>query len=178
MLFAASDTIIMWVITAVLGFLNTVFAGWMLYLNAKLAAEKERNRYLDSSRLSWKELAKEGRQTTQGMANAVLEKEGLPPVVQVAPVVSESHSPSTEKQRDEAELATEKAAIVAIRLAVGQQPRPEPERAGDQKPATAGDVRTAVKDALTEKVDAVKKDVKVIRSDVAEVKEEILGDKP
>jgi hypothetical protein len=83
----------------------------------------------DSVNKSYKEMATEAVKSATDMANFMRHKDGQPPIIPVAPVISESHSPSTEKQREAAEIATLRARLAATKLAVGQEAREEPPRA-------------------------------------------------
>jgi len=103
---------------------------------AMLLAQKEVERLdLEGMKKSYQEIAVEAQQTAINTANYYREKyESKPPLIIVAPVVSESHSPSTARQRETAFIATMRATMANIRLATGQESRPEPERAVESPP--------------------------------------------
>lgn len=99
---------------------------------ASISAQNDREqKELEGLKKSYQEIAAEALRSATETANYYRAKEGLPPVVLLAPVVSESHSPSTRQQREEALVATMRANMAAVKLAVGQAPRPEPEQAPD-----------------------------------------------
>ncbi len=118
------------IVGEVLKFLNVVFLGIMGYLYTRLEKEKTENADLRSKSASNEKIRDEAVEAATEMAGYVLKKEGKPPMIPViAPVVTQSNSPSTEKQRHEARIATAVAKLAAAKLAVGIEPRPEPERA-------------------------------------------------
>lgn len=88
----------------------------------------------DSVRKSYEEIAAEAIKSARDNANYYREKEGKPPLIMAAPVIPESHSPSTAKQREAAHIQTMRAAVAVIKLAAGQPPRSEPERANEKLP--------------------------------------------
>lgn len=102
---------------------------------ARAAADREAERLeqnrliadLESRKKSHEEIASEALKSAREMANYLLRKEGKPPLVPVAPVISESQSPSTAKQREDARIATQRAEMAQIKLEVGQEARVEPE---------------------------------------------------
>ena len=110
---------------------------------ALLIAEKDRMRFeietrnrqneieMESIKKSYEEMAAEALKSARDTANYYRAKEGKPPIIPVAAVISESHSPSTAKQREAAAIQTMRAEMAQIKLAVGQSPRLEPERADE-----------------------------------------------
>lgn len=93
---------------------------------AELMAEKAEE---TSRKKSYQEIATEAIKSATDTANYYRQKEGKSPIIPLAPVVSESHSPSTEKQRETAIISTLRAEMAKVKLMTGQEPRPEPERA-------------------------------------------------
>jgi hypothetical protein len=91
---------------------------------SQLAAEKAEE---ESRKKSYAEIAKEAVKSLTETDAFYRQREGKPPAIPVAPVVSESHSPSTAAQRETAEIATMRAAVARIKLDAGQEPRIEPE---------------------------------------------------
>lgn len=83
----------------------------------------------ESRKRSYSEMTSEAIASATQTTNYYRAKEGKPPLIVVAPVVSEGHSPSTKEQREAAEIATMRAQIARIKLVTGQEPRPEPEHA-------------------------------------------------
>lgn len=105
-------------------------------LASVIAANDAENKLQDKALLesesrskSWEEMANESSAALTKMANFVLQKDGKMPLVVLAPVISESHSPSTEAQRATARIQTMRALIADVKLRIGDEPRPEPERA-------------------------------------------------
>jgi len=122
------------VLAGILGLLNTVFAGVLAYMYAKLNAQRLETAELRSREKSQQEMADEAIKAAREMASHLLKKEDKMPLLPlIAAVVSESHSPSTSKQRAEADIATKRAELAAIKLAVGLSPRVEPERSIEPK---------------------------------------------
>lgn len=99
---------------------------------ALLLAEKDRAyKEVEDLKKSYKEIAIEALQSAQETTAYYRAKEGKPPILPVAPIISESHSPSTQKQRETAEVATMRAKIAQIKMEEGQEPRKEPEHADE-----------------------------------------------
>lgn len=73
-----------------------------------------------------REIAADAVKSATDMLNFFRSKEGLPPVLPLAAVLPESHSPSTPKQREAAELETIKATLAAVKLAAGLPPKEAP----------------------------------------------------
>lgn len=108
----------------------TVLGGAVVFLFKLLLGSKDKAiADLESRMKSLQEIADESARAAREMGNYLRAKEGKPPIIPVAPVISESHSPSTKRQRDEAHIATLRANLAATKLAVGLPPRVEPERA-------------------------------------------------
>lgn len=126
----------LWIL-GVLGGAGTIIAFlFKLYIAARdrehalLLAQKDTALVeLDGARKSYQEMASEAIKSALDTASYYRAKEGKPPIVLPAPVISESHSPSTEKQREVAFIQTLRATIVAIKEATGQTTRAEPEHA-------------------------------------------------
>lgn len=131
-----------------------------------LLAEKERqNKELETAKNSLKEIAAEAVRSYLATANHYRQKEGHPPIVPLAPVVSERQSPPTKEQIEVAEIATLRARMAQINLATGIAPRRElpghrdPSSVEDATLATKGDVVrleaniAAVPDKVVEKLE-------------------------
>lgn len=125
---------------------------------------------LISVKKSHQEMATDAIRSATEMANFVRSKEGKPPIIPIAPVISESHSPSTEKQRETALIATMRAQMALIRVKMGQEPRQEPEQAVEPMPPTsvvvsapapyvAGAATTEEVMALTRKAASLEKEI-------------------
>lgn len=98
--------------------------------NAREIQRMEKNiADLESSKKSFEKVAGEAVEAATQINNYLRAQEGKPPLLPIAPVVTESNSPSTAAQRDSAILETLKAKVEAIRLGNNQPPRPEPEQA-------------------------------------------------
>ncbi len=96
---------------------------YALLLSQRDAALKDS----ESMKKSYQEIAAEALKSATETTNYYRAKEGKPPLIPVAPVISESQSPSTEKQRETALIQTMRAEMAKIKLETGQQPRAEPE---------------------------------------------------
>lgn len=96
-------------------------------LQTVIAQTEDEKKELEGLKKSYQEIATEALKSATEAANYYREKEGKPPVALLAPVVSEAHSPSTARQRENALIATMRANMAAVKLATGQLPRPEPE---------------------------------------------------
>lgn len=92
---------------------------------------------LEGLRKNYQEMASEAINTAKATVDYYRAKEGKPPLTIPAPVISESHSPSTQKQREVAFVQTLRAAMVEIKAATGQPPRIEPEPAVETGQLTA-----------------------------------------
>lgn len=92
----------------------------------QLAAEKKEE---ESRKRSYEEIAREAIKSATETANYYRLRDGKPPIIPEAPVVSESHSPSTAIQRETASIATLRATMAKIKLVTGQEPREEPPQA-------------------------------------------------
>lgn len=114
---------------AVLSFLSVVMAPVIAILWAKARILNNQLEDEKAVKQSYKDITKEAVASSKEMANYVLKKDDKPPLLFVAPVVPESHSPSTVKQREAAEIATWRADMASLKLAVGQDPRAEPPHA-------------------------------------------------
>lgn len=143
-------------------------------MNTVAKAEKdEKDRViaeLTSVKKSYQEIADEAMRSLQETTNFYRKKNGEPPVAFLAPVVSESHSPSTERQREAALVQTMRAKMAAMKLASGLPPREEPERSvapGQNPMEPQPRLKETMENAVIETVKAVVKDALV---DVKEVK--------
>lgn len=95
-----------------------------------LAKEKLREKEqaeLDGFRKSYQEIAIEATKAARVIADREMVRLGKPPVAVVAQVVSESHSPSTSKQREDALVQSMRAQLAAVKISTEQPPREEPE---------------------------------------------------
>lgn len=154
-------------VTGFIGYLLAGFvalAGTVAYLYRALMAKadaietslKAENADLKAKVKSLETIADEGRETALQIANWYRTKyEGKAPIIPLVPVVPEANSPSTERQRVEARIATLRAGLAEIRLATGLEPRPTPEKAVEHgvvpqppKPASKVQVAMSVADVL------------------------------
>lgn len=94
----------------------------------RMLADKDKAiKELDSLRKSYQEMATEGIKASLEMHNYNQAKAGLPPLVPLAPVIPESHSPPNPQQIESALISTMRATMAQIKLESGQEPRKEPE---------------------------------------------------
>lgn len=91
-----------------------------------LADAKKYYTELESVKKSYAEIAAESQKASKDMLDWWLKSQGKPPVLFVAPVVSESHSDSTLAQRETAAIQTMRATMAALKLAAGLEARAEP----------------------------------------------------
>lgn len=95
-------------------------------------AEKERARLeLESIKKSYQEIAAEALKSALDRENYYRQRDGKLPLIPAAAVVPESHSPSTELQRETALVQTMRASLAYIKLSSGQEARPTPEEADE-----------------------------------------------
>lgn len=94
--------------------------------NKQIDALTARNTQLENTKQSYEDMAIEGVKSARATANYYLQKEGKPPIIPLVPVISESHSPSTEEQREAARIATLRAEMAQVKVVMGQPPREEP----------------------------------------------------
>lgn len=133
-----------------------------------LLAEKERqNKELEAAKNSMKEIAAEAVKSYLATANHYREKAGQPPIVPLVPVVSESHSPPTKEQREAAEIATMRAKMAQINLAMGIKPRQEDVSVGQDMPGW--DAPDSIEGVSL----ATKADVVQLGQDIAEVPDKV-----
>lgn len=133
-----------------------------------LLAEKERqNKELESAKNSMKEIASEAVRSYLATANHYRQKEGMPPIVPLVAVVSESHSPPTKEQREAAEIATMRARMAQINMAVGIAPRRE-------EPAPTGAPTTDAPTSVDEAALATKGDVGRLEANIAAVPDRVV----
>jgi len=103
--------------------------------SALVMAEKDRVILeLESVKKSYQEVAAEALRSALDTTNWYRQRDGKPPLIPAAPVISESHSPSTEKQRETAALQTMRATMAAVKLVTGQEARQEPPHAQEPAP--------------------------------------------
>ncbi len=123
-------TAIIGVVTCLAGVVALLFRLVMTGKDAAISDLRLEITDLKSKQKSYQEVADEALKSARETANYYRAKyEKLPPIMPLAPVISESHSPSTAKQREEAAIATMRAGMAQIKLATGQEPREEPEHA-------------------------------------------------
>lgn len=124
---------------------------------ALLLKEKDHdNAELAEVKKSYAEIAKEAVRGYAETANFYRQREGLPPLMLPPAVISESHSPPTEKQKETAFIQTLRAGMARIKEEMGQTPRKE-HNGGAHDEEIVPNSPTAVGD----------------RAAVAEIKEEI-----
>ena len=112
------------IFAAVVSMAGAIAVLFKLFISAKDRANSE----LESALKSWKDVAEESMKSHRQTIDHYRAKEGKPPLPPpLAPVIPESHSPSTRQQRENAAIATARANVAAIKLAVGQPPRVDPE---------------------------------------------------
>ncbi len=115
--------------TMVLAAFATLVSAFVVVGKMLLASKDKAIADAESRIKSYEEISREGVDTAKRMADYMRAKEGKEPIVVVAPVVPESHSPSTKKQREEADIATKRAALAAIRLVADLPARATPPEA-------------------------------------------------
>lgn len=89
-------------------------------------ALKDKDRLLaevEAMKKSYQEIAAEAIRSAAETTNYYRRKEGLPPIVPVAPVIPESHSVPDAAQREAAEIQSMRARMAQIKLESGQEPR-------------------------------------------------------
>lgn len=119
---------------AIIGILLSALVGavtmlFKLLIAAKDQAYSSKLAELESVKKSYQEIAAEAVKSAVDTTNFYRAKEGKPPVLLVAPVISESHSPSTLIQREVAAIQTLRATVAQVKLEENQPPRKEPDRA-------------------------------------------------
>jgi hypothetical protein len=156
MLLAEGELGIVWILGLLAGAGAVIAALFKMLVTAHkekyelLLAEKDRqNKELEASRKSLKEIASEAVKSYLNTANHYRQKEGQPPIVPLAPVVPEAHSPPTKEQREAAEIATMRARMAQINLATGIEPRQEQPAAGELAPDTIEDATLATRGDIT-----------------------------
>lgn len=114
--------ILITVVTALAGTIGLMFK-LLMSSHAKALADQ------DSIKRSYQEMAVEAIKSAKETADFYRQKyESKAPIILAAPVISESHSASTKFQREAAQIATMRASLAAIKLAMSQSPRKEPEQ--------------------------------------------------
>lgn len=121
---------------------------------ALLSAQKDKYASdLESVKKSYQEIAAEALKSALDTANYYRQREGKAPIIPTAPVISESHSPSTPEQREAALVATMRAVMAKVKLITGQPPREEPPKAPDE--ALSPDVKQGVIEVLKHSISEV-----------------------
>jgi hypothetical protein len=125
-----------WVLATLGGAGGVIAALFHLLISSKdreyallLAQKDKENAELISVKKSYQEITQEALKSAVDVTNFYRAKEGKPPIIPVAPVVSESHSPSTAAQREAALIATMRATMAQVKVVTGQEPRQEPDHA-------------------------------------------------
>lgn len=129
---------------------TTVFIGFIVSIVVSLGsviallyregqrAKDARIKEMEDRLKSYSQIAGEAVKEYADAVNHYRSKDGKLPVSLAPSVISESHSDSTPKQRDEAAIATLRATMAAIKAAEGLPPREEPPAAplktGDYDP--------------------------------------------
>jgi hypothetical protein len=109
------------------GVVAVLYRGIIAAKDATIENLRKDNTELQSKLKSYEEIAAEALKSAMETANYYRKKyEDKPPIMPLAPVISESHSDSTSRQRAEADIATKRAVMAQIKLALGQEPRSEP----------------------------------------------------
>jgi len=90
-----------------------------------LAAQKKLLNDVEGRQKSYEEMAEEAIKSALETANFYRTRAGLPPIIPVAPVIPESHSPPTYIQRQTARIATMRAIMADVKNQEGQEPRTE-----------------------------------------------------
>ena len=135
--------------------------------------EEEKDRIiadLVSERKSNKEIRDEAVKSALQQANWIRAQQGQPPIIVEPPVIPLSNSPSTEKQRDAADMQTAMATLAKVKREMGQEPRPEPEHAAESG--------VAATQPETSPVTTLKEDIKAIPEKTASAVVEKLRDDP
>ena len=173
MIFAEFDVGTMLTYAAVLlGGAGTVIGVlFKLLISAKDEASKLRDAEKDrliadlvSERKANKEIRDEAIKSALEQANYNRQRDGKPPVVIVPPVIPLSNSPSTQAQRDAADIQTAMATLAEIKRISGQAPRAEPEHA--EEPAVPPQVLSSLTSAGLQTAN--------IRDDIAKVPEKVV----
>lgn len=95
--------------------------------NALVVGEKDRLiKELEGVKKAYEEIAHEAIRSAFASANLYRARDGLPPIPVVAPVLPESHSPSSPTQREAAMIQTQRAALAALKLGMGQPAKSPP----------------------------------------------------
>jgi len=115
-------SVIISVVVALAGAIAGLFA-MLMASNRKTIAD------LESRIKVYQDIATEAMRSARQMANYVRSRDGKEPIILDPPVITESRSPSTALQRDDAFRETLKAAMAKIKRAVGQPPHEEPPHA-------------------------------------------------
>lgn len=84
----------------------------------------------EALRKSYQDIAAEALKSATETANYYRAKEGKAPIIPLAGVIPESHSPATPAQQEAARIATMRAAMAQVKLATGQSPRQEGDSIG------------------------------------------------
>lgn len=110
------------VVTALAGTIGLMF-------KLLMASHEKALKDQESIKIAYRDMAAESIKSAKETADFYRQKyESKAPIILAAPVISESHSASTKFQREAAQVATMRASLAAIKLAMGQSPRKEPEQ--------------------------------------------------
>lgn len=82
---------------------------------------------------SYQEIATEAVKSATETTNYYRHQEGKPPLIAVAPVIPESHSPPSPKQQEDAKIQSLRAEMAAIKIVTGQPARVPSESEGTPK---------------------------------------------
>jgi hypothetical protein len=128
-MFAQADSGVSIPLSAILGGVVVLGSSIGLLFRLLLGSKDKAIADLESRMKSLQEIADEASKAARDMGNFMRAKEGRSPIIPVAAVVPEAHSPPTQRQREEAHIATLRAELAATKLAVGLDPRKEMQQA-------------------------------------------------
>lgn len=101
--------------------------GVVAFLFKQVLAGKDKSiKDLEDRLKTYQDLAAEAIKSAVDTANHYRAKENKPPLIPVAPVIAEGSSVPSDAQQSAAKLATFRATLAAVKLAMGQPARPEP----------------------------------------------------
>jgi hypothetical protein len=123
-------------LSAIIGMVGALGGGIALLFKLLMSSKDKSIADLESRMKSLTEIADEGTRAAREMGNFMRAKDGKSPIIPVAAVVPEAHSPPTQRQREEAHIATLRADLAATKLAVGLSPRKEMESEKGSGPRT------------------------------------------
>lgn len=114
--------------TVIISLLTTLGGGMVVLFKLYVSAKDKALADMESLKKSYEEIANEAIKSAKETQDYYRVKyEGKAPIILAAPVISESHSPSTKVQRETAQVATMRASLAKIKLEAEQLPRVEPE---------------------------------------------------